>query len=409
MNMKKLIILLTLYMLCACTNEVKDIDSKDNNIVNELSPKFIYETGICLKDNTLVEYSSLDRDKQIHIVDEDDIYYYFDNNNLILAIDKRYVRRSDEEAFVEYTGYTRNGSKLYSDLDLSEDIKKFTLNNEVKVIDEFAGVLYVQYEDTFGYMSRSQVSGKKISTYVAPKPSVQDNNNDTTPDYSGGGSSGGSSGSESSAPTPAPAEPTPAPAPSSSDGEDITLSYYGDTRIVLLADSGIDGKVLADNIKTYITKLNRGDIVKVLNSDEEYCEILIDGRCGKIKKSYIRLDSEEAYEAWDGYAKSNIRIYNDSGLIKRCKLNEILHIVDEIDGKYVVELEDGSFGYADMNNVSKTKNKVYVAPKPSTQDNNNDTTPDYSGGGSSGGNESSTPAPAEPTPAPSEEWTPEVL
>ncbi len=402
MNMKKLIILLTLFMLCACTNEVKDIDSKDNNVINELSPKFIYETGICLKDNTLVEYSSLNRDKQIHIVDEDDSYYYFDNNNLVLAIDKRYVRRSDEEAFEEYTGYTRNGSKLYSDLNLSEDIKKFTLNNEVKVIDEFAGVLYVQYEDIFGYMSKSQVSSKKISTYVAPKPSTQNNNNDTTPDYSGGGSS---SGSDSTAP--APAEPTPAP--SSGDGEDITLSYYGDTRIVLLSDSGIDGKVLADNIKTYITKLNRGDIVKVLDSDEEYCEILIDGRCGKIKKTYVRLDSEEAYEVWDGYAKSNIRIYNDSGLIKRCKLNEILHIVDEIDGKYVVELEDGSFAYVDTDDVSKTENKVYVAPKSSTQD-NSDTTPDYSGGGSSNsGSDSSAPTPAEPTPAPEVEWTPEVL
>ena len=400
MNMKILITILTLFMLCACTNEVKDVDSKDNNIINELSPKFIYETGICLKDNTLVEYSSLDRDKQIHIVDEDDVYYYFDNNNLVLAIDKRYVRRLDEEAFVVYTGYTRNGSKLYSDLDLSEDIKKFALNNEVKVIDEFAGVLYVQYEDTFGYMSKSQVSSKKISTYVVPKPSTQNNNNDTTPDYSGGGSSGGS---DSSSPTPA--EPTPAP--SSGDGEDITLSYYGDTRIVLLSDSGIDGKVLADNIKTYITKLNRGDIVKVLDSDEEYCKILIDGRCGKIKKTYIRLDSEKAYEAWDGYTKSNIRIYNDSGLIKRCKLNERLHIVDEIDGKYVVELEDGSFAYVDTDDVSKTENKVYVAPKPSTQD-NSDTTPDYSGGGSSNsGSDSSTPTPSEPTPE--VEWTPEVL
>ena len=402
MNMKKSIIVLTLFMLCACTNEVKDVDSKDNNIVNELNPKFIYETGICLKDNTLVEYSSLNRDKQIHIVDEDDTYYYFDNNNLVLAIDKRYVRRSDEEVFVEYTGYTRNGSKLYSDLNLSEDIKKFTLNNEVKVIDEFAGVLYVQYEDIFGYMSRSQVSSKKISTYVAPKPSTQNNNNDTTPDYSGSGSSSGSDNT-----TPTPAEPTPAP--SSGDGEDITLSYYGDTRIVLLSDSGIDGKVLADNIKTYITKLNRGDIVKVLDSDEEYCEILIDGRCGKIKKTYVRLDSEEAYEVWDGYAKSNIRIYNDSSLIKRCKLNEILHIVDEIDGKYVVELEDGSFAYVDTDDVSKTENKVYVAPKPSTQD-NSDTTPDYSGGGSSSsGSDSSSPTPAEPTPAPEVEWTPEVL
>ena len=400
--MKKLIIVLTLFMLCACTNEVKDIDSKDNNVINELSPKFIYETGICLKDNTLVEYSSLNRNKQIHIVDEDDSYYYFDNNNLVLAIDKRYVRRSDEETFEEYIGYTRNGSKLYSDLNLSEDIKKFTLNNEVKVIDEFAGVLYVQYEDIFGYMSKSQVSSKKISTYVAPKPSTQNNNNDTTPDYSGGGSS---SGSDSTAP--APAEPTPAP--SSGDGEDITLSYYGDTRIVLLSDSGIDGKVLADNIKTYITKLNRGDIVKVLDSDEEYCEILIDGRCGKIKKTYVRLDSEEAYEVWDGYAKSNIRIYNDSGLIKRCKLNEILHIVDEIDGKYVVELEDGSFAYVDTDDVSKTENKVYVAPKSSTQD-NSDITPDYSGGGSSSsGSDSSSPTPAEPIPAPEVEWTPEVL
>jgi hypothetical protein len=399
--MKKLITILTLFMLCACTNEVKDVDSKDNNIINELSPKFIYETGICLKDNTLVEYSSLNCDTQIHIVDEDDTYYYFDNNNLILAIDKRYVRRSDEEAFVEYTGYTRNGSKLYSDLDLSEDIKKFALNNEVKVIDEFAGVLYVQYEDIFGYMSRSQVSSKKISTYVAPKPSTQNNNNDTTPDYSGGGSS---SGSDSSSPTPT----EPSPAPSSGDGEDITLSYYGDGHIVLLSDSGIDGKVLADNIKTYITKLNRGDIVKILNSDEEYCEILIDGRCGKIKKTYIRLDSEKAYEAWDGYTKSNIRIYNDSGLIRRCKLNEILHIVDEIDGKYVVELEDDSFAYVDTDDVSKTENKVYVAPKPSTQNNNNDTTPDYSGGGSSNsGSDSSTPTPSEPTPE--VEWTPEVL
>ncbi len=386
--MKRLLIL-SLLMLCACSSEVKDIDSKDN-IINELSPKFIYETGICLKDNTMVEYSSLNRDKQIHVVDEDDSYYYFDNNNLILAIDKRYVRKADEAAFKEYTGYTKNGSKLYSDLDLNDDIKKFSLNNEVQVLDEFVGILYVQYEDVFGYMSKSEVSNKKISTYVAPKPSVSDNV-DTTPDYSGGGSDN----------TPTPSEPSPAP--SSGDGEDITLAYHGESQIVLLSDSGIDARVLADNIKTYITKLNRGDVVKVLDSDEEYCEILIDGRRGKIKKAYVRLDSEEAYEVWDGYAKSNIRVYDDSGLIKRCKLNEILHIVDEIDGKYVVELEDG-FGYVDKGDVSKTENKVYVAPKPSVQD-NVDTTPDYSGGGS----ESSTPAPTEPTPEPSVEWTPEVL
>ena len=389
--MKRIIVLLSLMILVltGCSN-TQELITEPNKTIEKITDKFNYETGKCLVSTVNVEYSSLNRGDEVTIVGEDDDIYFININNLILGVDKDNIRTSKEEPFEEYEGYTRAGVGLYSDIYLEDRIKSFSLNDRVKVIDKFKNILIIDNDGSIAYMDEDSVSKSKISEY---KPPVVTPN----PVPSSGGGGGSSSGGGGGGNTP--------PAPSSGDGEDIQLAYHSNNNgIVLLADNDTySGKVLIDNTITFITSLNRDDVVYILDEDEDNYFILIEGRVGKINKKYIRKDSEAAYESWTAYTEDGAHVYDNYNLdnsMKKFSINDNVKVIDEIDNVCVIELEDGQIGYMKKSKLSENKIKVYVAPKVEEP-----VAPSGGGGSSSGGGGGGGNTPTPPAP----EWTDPVL
>lgn len=395
--MKKIMALLLIVLLCSCSNRDKRVEQ---NTVNKLTKKFSYTNGICLRDNANVLFSFLNRGEPVIIVDEDDDYYFIDKGSLTLKILKKYIRTELEEPFSEYRAYTRGGSRLYSNIDGDDVIDTFSLNEEIKVIDEFADMLYIEANGIKGYMYPSQVSKTIIPIYIAPK--LQYEETYIPSGSSGGGDSGGSSPEPSLEPT-----PTPAPIPQQSgDGEDISIYNIPEYKTYYMSYSNeLTGIILMDNTEAFLTTINRNENIYILNETEEEYIVLVNGYQGKINKKYVRKEDEAAYEKFEGYTVSGAPLYSDYEMKNRILtfgVNETVTIIDKVDGVYVIELEDGKEGYMKETNISK--NRIYIAPKVETPKEE----PSYSEP-SGGGGSSSSP---EPTPAPSqmsEEWTPAAL
>lgn len=384
--MKKILIFtISLLLLTGCSVINTEYKNTQEQIIEEVTGrKFEFSNAICLRDKAKVQFRELNRNDEITIIDEDDDFYYFDNNGLTLAIEKDYVRTQNDEPFEEYVGYTYSYSELFSDYGLKDLIHNFEKNDEVKVIDKVKKVLLVEYEGQFGYMYPSDVSDTYIVTRTYKPAQTQ---------TSGGGGGGGGY-------TP-PAPVNPDPPASSGDAEEIETSdllafVRNDNQTEYVPNDSfesIQGKVLLDDTIAYITYCSRSEDVRVLDYDEESATLLISGFVGKIKKEYLRLEGEEEYEAWDGYAYGGAEIFYDYELTDEMDWfykNDDIHVIDRIGDIYVVQLTDGSYGYMSVDDVSETYLPTYKpAPAP---------TPAPSGGG--GGY---TPPAQDPTPAPAEE------
>ena len=404
---KRLLVLIALSVLLTGCANVLNISKEDNSEGNieEIGTKFTYENATCRVDGAKVEFSKLNRGNEITIIDEDDEFYYFDNNGLILAIEKVYVRTDNDEQFEEYTGYTYQNADLFSDYAFENYVTSFDKNDEVRVIDEVFGRLIVEYNGQIGYMRSSEVSDEFLKTYYyRPAPKVEEPV--YTPSYSGGGGGGGSSsgGGGGGGDTPTPVNPDPPAPPAPSGYDDNFFEYADDVNVHLLGfevtdnitefvpnDSfeKVQGKVLLDGTVTYITLCNRNENVKVLEYDENTAKILIQGYAGTIEREYIRLENDEAYEEWLGYSYAGRVVFNDFNLEDvRTYLskNDEVTVVDEIDGVYVVRLEDGTYGYMEVGDLSDTVIPTYhyVAPKVEEPV----YTPSYDGGGGGGGSSS---------------------
>lgn len=389
-NMKKIIVLLLFLLLCSCASEDKRAEQKT---VNKLTEKFSYTNGVCLRDNAMIKFSSFNRGDNVTIIDEDDDYYFVKKGSLTLKVKKEYIRTELDEPFNEYHAYTRGGSNLYSNINGSDVIDTFSLNEEITVLDEFAGMLYIEANGIKGYIYPSNASKTVIPVYIAPKPEPEET-------YDTGGSSGGGGGGSS--PSPA---PTPTPVPQQpGDGEDISIFNIPEHKVYYMSYSNeISGTILMDNTEAYLTTVNRNEDIYILNeTDEEYI-VLINGYQGIINKKYVRKENEEAYEKFEGYTVSGASLYSDYEMNNRTLtfgINETVTIIDEVDDVYVIELDDGSIGYMKKSNISK--DRIYIAPRVEAPI--EESTYDVPSGGDGGGSSPS------PSPAPAqEEWTPAAL
>ena len=376
--MKKILILLIISLLATgCSTSLVKDESQENHLVEEISRKFEYQNATCKIDGAKIKFSTMNRNDEITIVDEDDDFYYFDNNGLILAIEKDYVRTENETPFEEYTGYTYSYSELFSDYELKNLVHNFEKNDEVKVIDKVKKVLLVEYDGQFGYMYPSDVSDSYIVTRTYKPVEVQPSGGGTS---SGGGGGGGNN--------------NPTPPPVQEENESFFDFGYIEKDFHLLAFTKEDdntvyvpnneynkvvAKVLLDGTYNYITLFNYKEQVKVLNYDDNEATVLVHGYSGKIQKEYLRLEGEEEYEAWDGYAYSGAEVFYDYDLTNEMDWfykNDDIHVIDRIGDVYVVQLTNGTYGYMSVDDVSETYLPTYKpAPTP---------TPAPSGGGGGG-------------------------
>lgn len=395
--MKNKIIILLLVLLCSCTSVNQHSEEKT---ISKLTDKFVYTNGVCLRDNVKIYYSSYNRGDSVEITDEDEECYYVKNGGLTLAIQKDYIRTENDQEFSGYRAYTQTGAHLYSNIERSEVVKTFSLNDEVNVIDKFAGMLLIEVDGNKGYMIPTQVSKNKFSKHADPKPA--ENETYTPESYSGGG---GGSSPNSSSPDPEPS----APPQSSGDGEDMVLVINIPKYIIhfISYKKSINGIILMDDTKSYITIMNRNDPVYILDENDNQYIILINGYKGMIDKKYVRKENEDLYEKMDVYTISGATIYKDFDMKEKMfmfGINEKITIIDEVDNVYVAQMSSGEVGY--IKKASVSKKKIVIVPKAEKPETNEET-PLYSDSSGGGSSSSSSPATPPPTP-PTEDWTPAV-
>ena len=232
-------------------------------------------------------------------------YYRADYGEQTVYLPKAWVRTADEAAPEQWTGFAAQDAIIFSKPNLSgDDILTLSLNEEVQVLDEFNGLVYVKNADgAEGYMPADKVLREKAPEQTAPAASASRPSSSSS---KGSGSSGSSSsnkkpssGSSSSSGNSGSSGSTGggsgstggsssggSSGSSSNDGDDMTLptavsyaSFSGRSLLgveIAYADepkddfaesavegSGLSGVVLAADTVTYMGMLNRGDSVTV--------------------------------------------------------------------------------------------------------------------------------------------------
>ena len=236
-------------------------------------------------------------------------------------------------------------------------------NKLVNVIDGGEGWLLVQWDDNTGYVDADKISRWPISSGKS----------------SGGSGSSGNSGSSSE---------------SSEASGDINLdrvAYYGPEK----TDVEDTGLVLADNVSAILCITIRDDEVKVTAADEEVCELYLEGYTATVPRWLLRLEGDEEYEPWTGYAKWSAVVWEEFQMRNERKTlttNTEVLVLDELPDCYVVEV-DGEIGYAALDMISQ--NRFYTSGGGSGSGSNSGN----SGSGSSGGSSSGT----------SDTWTPPIV
>jgi hypothetical protein len=102
----------------------------------------------------------------------------------------------------------------------------------------------------------------------------------------------------------------------------------------------VSGTVLADKTAVVLTMANRGDAVDIVDQfDEAHYVLKMETGYGLIEKRLVRLEGEEAYAEWDGYAKSGAVLYpsyNLSGEGTKLNNNAELKILADLGDCYLV-------------------------------------------------------------------------
>ena len=162
--------------------------------------------------------------------------------------------------------------------------------------------------------------------------------------------------------TEAPVETTQAPA-------ETTEAATEPTETEPPAPQTISGTILADKTPVLLADANREDVLDVVAEyDESYFVVKLENGYGLVEKRLVRLESQEAYVQWEGYAKYGAMLY-PSYLLREeegqsLSLNSRMLVLEDLGGILVVQTEEGIY-YMDAETVSTH----YVQP--------------YSGGGGS--------------------------
>ena len=117
------------------------------------------------------------------------------------------------------------------------------------------------------------------------------------------------------------------------------------------------GMVLSKLSEVYLFLTERGDVLKVTEINGDLATILIDGVFGTIPKRYIRMDGEEPYTPWDGYARSKAPFYSSHKLSddpEELKRNTVIKVLEDLGDVYLVEV-DGELGFMEIEKVSDKK------------------------------------------------------
>lgn len=315
--------------------------------------------------------STLERGEQIEILDDLGELCYVRYGALEGFIEKMLIYPDAFEPYAEWDGYAKHKALLFSNCRLTGEAETLSQNTHIHVLSRYGDCLVVSVEDTIGYMLSSSVSEHYIQSWSG----------------GGGGSSGGSSGGGGSA-----------------DGGDISLTAARASSccpsFLAVSDSRSELKLLSseseseaepeysgtartivDGAELWLTVFEPGDEVRVAQCDELECTVYYERQFAAIPRCFVRLEGEEAYEPWTGYAKKayiyKSHLLNDPEP-ERLSTNTKLTVTGELESCYVVEYNEEQF-FVPKEQVSEDKIYEYSG---------------YSGGGGGGSSGGDWTAPA---------------
>lgn len=105
------------------------------------------------------------------------------------------------------------------------------------------------------------------------------------------------------------------------------------------------GSAIVDETPAVLDTLMRDDVVDVVGEyDDEHYAIKTVLGYGLVKKELLRMEGEEPYTAWFGYAYYNAEVYDNRYLtgepVQKLKQNAVVEVLDDLGYCYVVQVEE---------------------------------------------------------------------
>ncbi len=303
------------------------------------------ESATVKAENTPAILLKLDRGTVVELVgDFDEQYAIAKVGELFGLVEKTLLRTAEQAPYESWTGYAYANSPVFDNLRRQgEAVQTLAKNTQVEVLEDLGFGYLVKLDEQLLFMASDSLSKTPIKNYT-------------------GGGGGGA------------------------DGGDIELNNPWIGQLAAIPQEGTvigEATVLADGTELILAHLSLGETVQIVTEEgfaepmEGYATVYMDGLFAYVQEFLVRTGSEEGYTAWDGYAAHKAVVYKDLYMldpdVTKPAVNTVLHVIDELEGCYVVEL-DGKVGYIAKDLVSKEK--VHVS----------------TGGGGGGGGEWTPPA-----------------
>ena len=121
------------------------------------------------------------------------------------------------------------------------------------------------------------------------------------------------------------------------------------------------GTALADRTALILTTLDRGAAVSIVDEfDAQYYVIRLEDGYGLIEKRLVRMDGEEAYVPWTGYARSGAELFDNYLLLlggqRELNKNMEVAVLEALGDVCLVQVGD-TIGYMQADQISQTKIK----------------------------------------------------
>lgn len=298
--------------------------------------------GTARVHNTPAVLNTRMRGDQVDVVGEyDESHYVIKTEEGYGLVRREFIRMEGESAYETWTGYARWNAEFYTNLYLSgEPAQKLTTNTEVTVLDDLGYCYVVQLEETVGFVKQDRISKWRISSGGSG-------------DDEGGGGGGGSGGGGGGG--------------GGQDGGDISLRYHGSIQLLAAIEQKGEvtgtGTILADGAEVILGYFNRGEEIPVVTEDgfaeskEGFHTVYLDGLYAWVEETLVCMETDEsAFEEWDGYARWSAAVYDNYHLMgtpkDKLNTNTKIHVVDELENCYMVEIEEVS-GFMAKDMVSK--------------------------------------------------------
>lgn len=305
-----------------------------------------------------------------------------------LYVDKRYVRQAGQSAPAQRTGYVQSPTSLFATgLLTGSALAELEQNAAVTVLDEFSDCLFVELGDkTRGYIAAKAVGDAPVEEAPEVEQSWDGSAGYTyyAPQYSGGGGgsqgggwqggdidlggdSAGADGGDIVLP-----DPTSASAASCAMADALPVPFV--ERAYADETPAVHATVLSDGMQTYLGWFDRDEVADIADvsclSEEEAALIpdgkavvVMDGQWGLVDSNLVKLESDEGYEAWEGYTASGAGLFPTYALQGEptvLELNQTVTVIDDLATCYVVMFGE-QLGYMAKGDVSATP---FEEPEP---------------------------------------------